>query len=293
MARPVFTEDFLRRLELLEVRFRRMQAGLGPGPRAGRRPGGRIEFLDYRKYAPGDEPRYIDWNVFGRHRRLFVKRFAREEQMLVCLLLDRSASMQIGRPEKLNFAKQVVLALAYLALASKNTVRLATFNDHVVEWSGTLQGKGHFFQAMDFLQGVTPSGQTAIEAAVRDFFEEVRRPCMLILASDLLDPKDSRRAFQLLCARGFDPSVIHLYAPEEIHPDPIGRTRLRDIETGRRMDFWLDPAELDAYHRELNAYGEQWREFCLRHQIRYVPVVTDHPFEDFVLHYLRQGGLVR
>lgn len=293
MARPVFTEDFLRRLELLEVMFRRMQAGLGPGPRAGRRSGGRIEFLDYRKYAPGDEPRYIDWNVFARTRRLFVKRFAKEEQMLVCLLLDRSASMQIGRPEKLTFGKQVVLALAYLALASKNTVRLATFNDRTVEWSGTLLGKGRFFEAMDFLQAVAPSGQTALEAAVCDVFEEVRRPCMVILASDLLDPTDSRRAFQLLSARGFEPCVIHLYAPEEIHPEPVGRTRLRDVESGRRMDFWLDQAELDAYRRELQAHGEQWRDFCLRHQIRYVPVVTDHPFEDFVLHYLRRGGLVR
>jgi len=294
-------KDLLARLERLEVAFRRAQRGRPEGERSGPHHGGRIEFADYREYSPGDDFRHIDWNVLSRTDDLVVKQFEREEQYLVFLLLDRSASMGFPRdgghggssPTKLEYGAACLAALAYIGLAARHRVEMCSFADGRCEWFPAGADKGRIFGLLEHLGGLRAAGKTDISLALEEAFERSRERCLVVLISDLLDEGRSRGILATLAAKGFDTSIIHVASREEVEPGARGRIILRDAETGAAMPLRITDAAAASYRRALRDFGEGWSAFCAAHDIRFLSTTTDAPFEDFVMRYLRHGGLVR
>jgi len=292
--------DFLRKLDLLEILFKRNVVGRREGDRPGRQRGGRTEFADHREYSPGDDLRYLDWNAYARTGHLFIKEFTKQEAVLVCVLLDASASMAFGEPPKLLYAKRLAAALAYLALIGGNEAQLAAFAGRDVLWSPRHAGRPDIQGIAGFLEPVEPAGPTDLFAPLRAFRERVHERSLVILISDLFEeggaPSPSgggQRGLRLLGSQRFDLSVLHVLSPQELHPPAVGPVLLRDAETGGGENLVVDADALRLYTGRLNAFCEGWRAFCQRHDIRYVETSTATPFEDCVLGYLRRGGLVR
>lgn len=291
--------DFLRKLDLLEILFKRNVVGRREGDRPGRTRGGRIEFADYREYSPGDDLRYLDWNIYGRTDRLFVKEFTKQEAALVCVLLDASGSMGFGQPGKLLYAQRLAAALAYLALIGGNEAQLAAFSGGEAAWSPRYAGRPDIRGIAGFLEPVEPRGPTDLFAPLRAFRERVHERSLVILITDLLEDHPphqapgGQRGLRLLGSQRFDLSVLHVLSPQELHPPAAGPVLLRDAETGRGESLVVDADAVRLYADRLNAFCEGWRAFCQRHDIRYLEASTATPFEECVLTYLRRGGLVR
>jgi uncharacterized protein (DUF58 family) len=289
----LFDQDFLRKLDLLEIIFKRTVVGQREGDRAGQQRGGRAEFADFREYSPGDDLRYVDWNVYGRTERLFVKEFTKREAVLVCVVLDASASMGHGEPPKLDHARRLAAAFAYLALVGGHEAQIAAFAGDQVRWSPRFAGRPDLRGLAAFLEPLQAAGPTDVVAALRAFRERVRERSLLILLSDLLTDGEPQRGLRLLGSQRFDLAVLHVLSPQELHPQALGPVRLRDSESGEAADLVLDAHALRTYGDRLNAFVEGWRAFCQRHDVRYQQVSTATPFEECVLATLRHGGLVR
>ena len=289
----LFDQDFLHKLDLLELVFKRNAMGRREGDRPGQQRGGRTEFADYREYSPGDDLRYLDWNVYGRTDRLFVKEFTKQEAVLVCVLVDASASMAFGEPRKLDYARRLAAALAYLSLVGGNEALLAAFSGGQALWSPRHAGGPDIRALAAFLEPLEPAGGTDVLGALRAFRERVHERSLVILISDLLEEGQARRGLRLLGSQRFDLSVLHVLSPQELHPPAVGSARLTDCETGGGEDLVVDDEAVALYLARLNGFVEGWRAFCQRHDVRYVQASTATPFEECILGYLRRGGLVR
>ncbi len=187
-ADRLFDEAFLRRLEQLELASRRMTAGRMKGERRSLRRGQSIEFADYRTYASGDDLRQLDWNVYARLERLFIRLFVEEEDVTVHVLVDASRSMDFGEPNKLDFGRRSAAALAYLGLAHLDRVSVAFLGDGHATMLRPLRGKSRVMEVFGFLTQPRTERRTGLAAAARDYASKLRGAGPLILISDLRDP---------------------------------------------------------------------------------------------------------
>lgn len=291
MPDDIFSPAFMRKLELLEIVFRRLKSGRGTGEKSGRERGGRIEFREHRRYTPGDDYRMIDWNVYGRTDALFVKEHLREERRTVAVLLDCSRSMQFGRPAKFTRGIELAAAFAYLALVGGDEAKIVAFSEKVFTSVSVAGTKSRITEIFHALRGIKPRGATDINRALKDLASGTRRS-LVVLVSDLMG-EDSRRSIQLLNARGYEPCVIQLLSRDEAAPRHTGRLRLKDSETGEVRRLWTEGPELEYYRVILHQFIESWKTFCAAHGIAFISALTDQPFEELVLGYLRRGGLLR
>ncbi len=288
-----FDEEFLKKLQLLELVARRARAAGLEGRQAGARRGGLIEFADHRRYSPGDDLRYLDWNLYARLERLFLKEFSREEDRLVLLLLDESRSMGAGSPPKRRCGARLVAALAFVALAGGNRARLARLSGGAAVFSDVLTGDNRLGDALDFLSRPFAAGGTDLGASLAACYKETGRPVMVILATDLYDEGGPGRMLEFLSAKGYEVVLLHLLGPEEREPRGRGKIRFTDAESGEVLEIPVGEAELGLYAREMEAFLSGWRAFCLKHGVRYLPVSTAVPLEETVLRCLRAEGFLR
>lgn len=284
---------FLQRLEALSLVSRRRVRGRQHGERRSLVRGRGIEFDDYRAYEPGDDYRYIDWNIASRLDRLFVKLFSEEEDLDVRLLVDTSRSMAAGSPSKLRLAKQLAAAIGYIGLVNLDRVEVGAFSSGPGPKLSRLRGRDCAFDLLRFLDGIGPGGTTDLGHALRRALEESPRRGLLVVISDLLDPLGYEDGFLRARHHGMQTFVIHVLAEEELSPRLAGELRLVDAETGRAVEVTVDAEALRAYAVARDAYLEDVQRFCFRHGIDYLRTTSGVPADALVLRYLRQGGLVR
>ncbi|MBI3976194.1 MAG: DUF58 domain-containing protein [Armatimonadetes bacterium] len=303
--------DFLRRLETLTLLSRRMARSGVRGERRSPTLGRGVEFADYRSYQAGDDYRYIDWHIYSRLDRLFVKLFSEEEDINVHLLVDRSASMALapaaeisaasssgsilaGLPamSKLDYAVRVAAAIGYIGLVSLDRVGAAGFDRRVTGALGPGRGRGQTLHLFRFLSGLTPGDRSDLSAAMREYVHTTRRRGLLVLLSDLLMPGGVADGLKLARAHHFDLFVIHILSEEDLAPPFAGDLRLIDSESGAGMEVTVDGPALRAYLRARDRYLADLEQFCLRHRIEYLRTTTAVPFPDLILRYLRVGGLI-
>ena len=284
----VFDEAFLRQLERLLLLMRApVRGGLKGGRRSVKR-GQSVEFADYRDYALGDDLRQLDWNVYARLERLFVKLFVEEEDVTVSLLLDVSQSMDTGRPAKLLFAKRAAAALGYIGLASEDRVAVTALGGRVARRQVALRGSGRVFRLLATLSGMaTSNGPTDLVAAARHAAAQLTGRGLIVLISDLLDAQ-ADKVIRELAATGSELVVLHVLSPEELDPPFEGDLRLVDAETGEGVDVTLDVATLDAYRNRLADWQASLADLCARRRASYVAVSTDVPLADLVFAELRR-----
>lgn len=284
----VFDEGFLRQLERLQVLMKQpVRGGLKGGRRSVKR-GQSVEFADYRDYTLGDDLRQLDWNVFARLERLFVKLFIEEEDVTVTFLVDASPSMAFGRPEKLLFAKRAAAALGYIALSAEDRVVVAALSGRLARRQSGLRGSGRVFRLLANLSSIAPAeGPTDLVAAARHAAAMVTGRGVVVLISDLLDP-GADRVLRELAATGSELIVLHVLSPDEVDPAIEGDLRLVDAETGDGVDVTVDLAALDEYRSRLAAWRDALADTCAKRRAAYVPLSSDVPLADLVFAELRR-----
>jgi uncharacterized protein (DUF58 family) len=284
----VFDEGFLRQLERLLLVTRRPVRGGLKGVRRSTKRGISVEFADYRDYALGDDLRQLDWNIYARLERLFIKLFIEEEDVTVHLLVDASASMDVGAPNKLVFAKRAAAALAYVGLASYDRVSVAVLQGRTARRFPALRGKGRIFRVMaELSRAQAAPGPTDLHAAARHYAAQIAARGPLILISDLFDAGAAQAIAELAGTR-CEVVVLHVLSPDELDPPLSGELRLMDAETAGGVDVTADLATLDAYRRRLDEWRESLADASARRRAAYVPVESTLPLAELVFAELRR-----
>jgi uncharacterized protein (DUF58 family) len=288
----VFDEGFLRQLERLGVLMKQPARGGLKGGRRSVKRGQSVEFADYRDYALGDDLRQLDWNVYARLERLFVKLFVEEEDVTITFLLDASPSMAFGRPEKLLFAKRAIAALGYIALAGEDRVVLTALTGRTARRQSGLRGAGRVFRLLGNLSAIQPvEGPTDLLASARHAGAQLSGRGVVVLLSDLLDPS-SERVLRELAATGSELIVLHVLSPDELDPQLEGDLKLVDSESGERIDVTVDLATIDDYKARLAAWQDGLADVATKRRASYVPLSSDVNLNDLVFAELRRRRVV-
>ncbi|MFH1417103.1 MAG: DUF58 domain-containing protein [Planctomycetota bacterium] len=285
--------DFMTRLEQLEIVSRKIHASSHKGERLSRRKGESAEFADYRNYVVGDDLRHIDWNIYARLDRLFLKLFLEEEELNVTVLLDVSKSMDWGEPSKALYAKRVAAAVTYIALCSFDRVNLYAYNDRVVGSMMGLRSRRMMSRAVQFLQNTTIDGKSHFSVAAKQFALRHTQKGVALILSDFMDKGGFEEGLRYLVGRQLDIYALQILSPDELTPDLAGDLKLVDCEDEDIAEITVSKPLMDRYKANLQAYCESLRDYCSRRGISYVLAPTNQPFEALVLNYLRQRGLVR
>ena len=283
----LLSPEFLGRLERLSLLARRPVQGWAAGQRRSRRPGRSVEFCDYRAYGVGDDLRYVDWNVFGRSDRLYVKLFVDDEDLCLHLLVDASASMDFGEPSKLDWACRVAASLGFVGLAGLERVGLGVLRERVSEGRPPARGKTQITPMFDFLAGVRGGGHTNLNDSLASYAGRSRASGMVVLISDLMDPAGYAAGLSALLERRLEVHVIHVLSPEELEPAFNGDLRLIDHETGETRPMRVDAEVLNHYRERLQRFLQDAEAFCAAHAIGYHRASSDMPLEQFVFGPLR------
>jgi uncharacterized protein (DUF58 family) len=290
---PLLDPQFLARLEQLELVSRKIFLGRMKGERRSKRKGQSVEFMDFRTYVVGDDLRFLDWNLFARLDRLFLRLFLEEEDLHFYILLDNSLSMDFGTPTKLHYAKQVAAALAFIGLVNMDRVVIEAFNDRLTQGLPPARGRRSLWRVLDFLQQIEPAGPSDLRRALRTFTLKCSGKGVVVLLGDLLDKGGYEEALRYLLARQMDIYVLQILAQEEIEPELIGDLKLVDVEDADEAEVTVSPPLLKRYRQNLAAYRAALHEFCNRRGISYLFTSNQVPFDRLVFTYLRQRGLLR
>ena len=289
----VFDDEFLRKLERLELTARKIFRGLLRGEHATSRRGGGLEFSDFRHYRPGDDFRHIDWNIYSRLDQLFLKLHASEEDVTLHLVVDASASMGFGAPSKFDHARKLAAALAYIALHNLDRVGVNVFAGDLGAALPPIKARHHLARLLAFLGELPCAGVTRFGPALRAFATRTRNPGLVILISDLLGAGDAQDGIEELRHGGHDVVVIQLLAESEIDPPYDGALCMIDAETGDELEVTVDQALRRRYQQRLDHRLREMESFCRRKGVEYLRASTAIPFEDVVLKCLRQGAHLR
>jgi uncharacterized protein (DUF58 family) len=290
---PLLDPPFLARLEQLELVSRKIFLGRMKGERRSKKKGQSVEFADYRNYVVGDDLRHLDWNLYARLDRLFIRLFMEEEDLHFYVLLDNSLSMDFGNPSKLHYAKQVAAALGFIGLVNMDRVVVEAFNDRLTQSLPSLRGRRNLWQLMNFLQKIEPAGPSDLRKALRSFSIKCSGKGIVVLLSDLMDKGGYEEALRYLVARQLDIYEIQVLSQEEIEPEIVGDLRLVDVEDEDMAEITVSGPLLKRYKQNLAAYRAGIHEFCTRRGVSYLFTSNQVPFDRLVLNYLRQRGLVK
>lgn len=290
-----FSDQFLKKLEYLHIVSRKVFSGFSRAERRSHRVGTGIEFADHRDYAPGDDLRTIDWNVYGRMDKLLLRLFQEEEDLSIYLLLDVSRSMGIGkdRPRKLHYAATVTAALCYIGLANLDRVGIGTFSRDLNLCFPLARGKERIFLALRLLKELQAEGQTDLGKAMRDFVHQTERRGLVVLVSDLCDPKGFEEGVNLLRYHRFEPHVVHVVDPWDARPPLRGELVLVDCETEEQRHVTVSPSLLNRYSAAYRSFLDRAQSFCTARHIPYFRAETEIPFDELVLRIFRRGGFLR
>lgn len=297
------------RLDRLDLRSRKVFHGTLPGERRSKRRGRSVEFDDYRTYVPGDDLRHIDWNVYARLDRLFIKLFREEEDLALHVLLDCSASMDAGTPGKLVFAHRLAMAMGYLGLASQNRVSVTSFGTREgLRTLAPMRGrKGVQPLARFLLDNLEASPDGPGQSKGEDFAGAMRRFAsgrsgkgVVVVLSDFLIREGYRPGLGLLADTGrggYDTTCIQILSPGELDPGleqgrVLGDLHLTDNETGQGAEVTVTQELIESYKRSVRSYCDELAHFCRSRKMRHTLALTDAPIEELVMGSLRRLGVV-
>jgi len=296
-------EAIRRRLEPLMLHAKTIRSGSMKGERRSVKRGTSIEFADYRNYSPGDDLRKLDWNVYARLEKPYIKLLEDEEDLAVHLLLDVSASMnwpndddsEGGNPahNKLLFAKRLFAGLAYMSLKSGDRLMLSAMNDRGNNQFGPSRGRSQIVPMLRYAHNLEAEGVTDLNQTLRNYALREKRTGLVIIITDMFSPNGYVDGLNMLLGKGHEVAIIHLLSPDEVTPPLAGDLSLIDIETGITQEVTVDANMRAIYQQRLIGWLDSIRNDCARKGIHYLMVETDIPFEKVILFELRKLGIVR
>jgi uncharacterized protein (DUF58 family) len=292
-ATPLLDPEFLHKLEQLELVSRKIFVGRMKGERKSKRRGSSVEFADHRNYSVGDDLRHIDWNVYGRLEKLFLKLFLEEEDLHFYTLVDTSLSMDFGAPTKLHYAKQVAAALAFIGLVNHDRVVVEPFGTGLEQGMPSVRGRSQMWRVVQYLDRLKADGAGDLTAAAKAFAVKHAGKGVVVVVSDFLDKRGYQDALRYLLARNMDIYVIHVLSREEVEPELVGDLRLVDAEDDDLAEITVSAPLLKRYKDNLNAFVGGLKDWCTKRGITYIFTTNQNPFDKLVLNYLRERGLVK
>lgn len=304
---PLLTPELLRRLEQFQLLAARRAKSSSKGERRSRARGQSVEFADHRSYVPGDDFRYLDWNLFGRLDKLFLKLYEEERELPVRIFLDASESMTFGEPRKFDFARQVAAAIGYVALCGFDRVSIVPFpNTERGTQSGqtgaltseelaargalrSVRGKKSSMQFFQNINSLTAAGGADLNEALRRGALEARQTGLAIVLSDFLDPAGYESGLTALVGRGFQLNVVQILAPEELAPSTFGDLRLVDSESGGLQEVTFGRYRMKAYQQTVQNFIQRLREYTTKRGINFFMAPSNMDLQDLLLKQLRKS----
>jgi uncharacterized protein (DUF58 family) len=305
MPDALLTPELLRRLEQFQLLAARRAKSSAKGERRSRARGQSVEFADYRTYVHGDDFRYLDWNLYGRLERLFLKLYEEERELPVRIFLDASESMTFGEPRKFLFARQVAAAIGYVALSGFDRVSVIPFPDlandgttdaraHIAEQAArgalrSVRGKRSTMQFFQNLGALTASGAANLNEALRRGALQARQAGLAVVLSDFLDPAGYEAGLTALLGRGFQVDLVQILSPEELSPSTFGDLRLVDSETGGNQEVTFGRFRLKAYRQTVQNFVQRLREYCQARGMSFFTASSNTDLQELLLKQLRKA----
>jgi uncharacterized protein (DUF58 family) len=279
-------------LERLRVQALRAATGRGRGDQLSGRGGASIDFADYRDYTPGDDLRFVDWNIFSRLERPYLKLFRREEERHLVVLIDISRSMAYA--DKLTRACELAAGFAVMALHANDRLSIwAVAGDGRDQRLAATRGRASLRRAFAAIEGLEhASGTVPIERAIEAMLARHRGHGVCVVLSDLLTDGDLKRSVGRLAAQGLEPALIQILAPAEIDPDIVGDVRLVDCESAGTLDVSGVGDLLDLYQRYKTLYQDQLAEWSTTRGGRFLPVSSADSAAAILAGRLRRAGWI-
>lgn len=315
ISRPTKLEDLLTskeisRLDPLDLASRRVFFGKLKGERRSKKRGHSVEFADHRPYVSGDDLRHIDWNIFGRLDRLFLKLFLEEEDLSLHVVLDASASSDCGEPNKYHFMQRCAMALGYVGLVNLNRVaatimsgidadaepdksKPAAAPPMLVRALRDLRGRRRVHDLARFLCNTRPGGTLNFRAAAERIALSRRGKGVMIIFSDFFFKDGYEDGLRILAGHGYDLILVQVLSPQELEPPIKGDLRLKDIEDADTAEVTISAPLLKRYQANLAAYCHKLREFALRRDMALLTVKSDMPVDALVADQLRRLGVLK
>jgi uncharacterized protein (DUF58 family) len=292
-GREIFTPGFFRRLQQLRIETRRSYLGSRQGAHISKRKGHGLEFSDFRSYVPGDDFRHIDWGVYGRTDRLYIKEFREEQELQVLFLIDTSRSMAFPEGEgKFELARDLSVALAYVALADGDTTVLSFLGK---ELSPKYVGVRALPRLLELSRRVTPAGEQSLSTEVQRVLGKIRLPGKCFLISDLLMPiEEFVSTCEQVAAKNFELTVLQVLAPGEIDlKGDDSQSVLVDAESGETVELSLS-SSLDAeYKKLLSRHVQDIERYTQKRGIGYALVSSESSVQQLVLNTLPELGILK
>jgi uncharacterized protein (DUF58 family) len=265
---------FARELEALRRRMQVRARSGGGGEHVAKRRGGSAEFLEHRPYAPGDDLRRMDWLAFARTGEPVLKLFRAEEDVVVRLLVDASASLE---GPKMEAAKHLAAAIGYMAIAGSERAQVVCAGEGLARVGEPTRGRSALPKLLRELDAMAPRGGTDLARAIDGLVQRSARPGMLAIVSDFLDPGPFDQAVARAAQAGHDVALVQVLSNEELHPPWDGDVAFVDAETGEVVEVTLDGAAVAAYVQRLNALVFGLRALAKRIGATYVRASTKEP----------------
>lgn len=279
----------LMQIRSLELRARHVVQGFWAGLNRSPYHGFSVEFTEYRPYVQGDDLRYLDWRLYARSDRYYLKRFEDETNLRAMLLVDYSRSMEYGSLgfTKLDYAKTLAATLGYFLLQQRDAVGVAPFTDRIEDYVPPAYRAGHLRRLLVQLERPPQQKETRIAGCLEELGRRLMRRGMVILISDFLSPLDGLElALETLTQRGQDLLVFHLSDPQEVRFDFTAPELFEDLETGRRI--YVDPRWLrDEYRRKILDHLQRVKLICEGRGVSYHHLTLDMPLETALPDVLR------
>ena len=298
MNSSILNDAFFSRLETLALELRADLGGFFGGKHLVRTYGQTVEFADYREYMLGDDIRRIDWNLYSRFEKFFLKLFTDERQMHTQIYIDCSASMGKNVPQKSEYAVATAAALGYLSVHNMDKVSFHLMKGNVCENNfGTLVGKRAFFDAITELEGLEFDGETDIYRAITSSQNVGSNDGLAVIISDFFTDSDWKRAVDFLCYQKKQVLLIQVMTPEEIDPTYMGRVNLIDseadgLEDTKNLKIRINRANLLAYEEALKDMQAELHSFCASRDAAFITVSTSEPIEKMLFKELLKVGIM-
>jgi Protein of unknown function DUF58 len=285
--------EFLKQLEKLKIVSRKSTRNPRRGEYRSWQSGEGFEFLDFRKYQLGDDLRYVDWSVYGRLDKLFIKLFHAEKGQTAHILLDVSRSMDSGKPSKDITAKKIAAALSYICLSNLDKTGLMAFSNQIVKIKPPARGKKQYLEMFKFFQSLKPSNQTNINDSLEAYAATCKNPGIAIVISDFFDPRGYEDGLKALAYRNFDINLIQVMKHEELYWSQTGPLQLTECETGEKKVIFVDKNLLKIYRKKIEEFITAIKNYCSHYGMNYFLCDTHIPFNNLLTDYLSKGALFR
>lgn len=298
MKQRIISDEFIEHLESIAFNMKGAMKGYFGGNHRTNTYGSTVEFADFREYVLGDDIRRIDWNLYSRFEKHFIKLFVDERQMHIQFYIDCSKSMDFENSKKKETALKVAAALGYLSIHNMDKISFKLINgDNIID-NGVINGKDAYYRSLDFLECAKFEGEANIEKAIKKDLNPGNNDGLTVIISDLLTDDNYKAAVDYLLYKKREVMLVQVLSVDEITPSYNGRVVLMDSESidaldEKNMKININKSEFNAYKEALRDYLKSIKDFCSSRDVDYILLTTDKDIERALLEKLYGTGVIK